>query len=252
MVAEPSFEVRLDPDVRAEPGTRLIVGTAGLGVAGLTATDYLVNNVETTQIGHVRTRNLPDITPFSEGQPRHPLRLFSTADSDLTVLLSEVFLPVSVSDPLAAAVIDWADTAGIEEITVLYGAPFPHADSEHRVYHVATEAYRQRHFAGEQPAIEPLPGGFLDGLVGELVTRSLEATAPRTGVLLTPTHTPGPDLEAAIRLLDALEPVYGLDVDETELRDRATRMAQYYEDLAERMQTLQAGDRDYPSDRMYM
>jgi uncharacterized protein len=252
MARDPAFEIVLTGET--EPGETLLVGMAGLGVAGLTATDYLVTNIENNQIGHVRTRNLPDITPFTEGRPRHPIRLYSAPDSNVTVLISEVFLPPPVADPLTDAVLDWVETHGIGEITVLYGAPFPHSEEEHRVFHVATDEYRTAHFPTEEPEIGPLPGGFFDGVVAELVVRSLDGEAPPTGVLVTPTHLPGPDFEAALRLLDALEPVYGIEVTEVELQRRAEEMRQYYEDLVGRMQAMQEAGREeeYSSDRMFM
>jgi uncharacterized protein len=257
MTEDPGFEVVLTDET--PPGERLVVGMAGVGVAGLTATDYLVNNVETTEIGHVRTRNLPDITPFSAGRPRHPIRLYSTTDSGVTVLISEVFLPVWVADPLADAVLEWTATAGVTSVTALHGAPFPHQEHEHVVSHVATDAYRDLYLGPDGGAadIGPLPGGFFDGLLGELLIRSLDAVAPPTGVLVTPTHPPGPDLEAAIRLLGALESVCDITVDEGELRDRAAEMERYFDELAERMQALQGGEAttdasEYPSNRMFM
>jgi uncharacterized protein len=255
MPREPDYEVVLTGDV--DPGDTLVVGTAGVGVAGLTAADYLVSHVETTQVGHVATRNLPDITPFSNGRPRHPIRLYSTDDSDFTVLISEVFVPDWAADVLADALEEWTTASAIEEVTVLYGAPFPHSESEHVVFQVSTDAYRERHFPAEDPAIDPLAGGFFDGLVGELLVRAMDGRMPPTGVLITPTHLPGPDLNAAVRLLDALEPVYGLAVDESELRQRAEEMERYYTELNERLQALQESaqgqdGREYAGDRMFM
>jgi uncharacterized protein len=255
MPADPSFTVELTSETA--PGERLLVGMAGVGVAGLTAADYLVDNVETEQIGHVRTRNLPDITPFTNGEPRHPIRLYSATGSDVTVLISEVFLPTWVADPLTDALLGWAEGHGVEEVTVLHGTPFPHREEEHLVYHVATDAYRERHFSEDGPGFEPLPGGFFDGVIGELLVRTLDGDGPATGVLVTPTHPPGPDLDAALRLLDALEPVCGIEVDEAELRDRAEEMERYFSDLAERMQAMQEAEsttegQDYPANRMFM
>lgn len=255
MADEPTFEVALTSET--EPGEHLLVGMGGVGVAGLTAADYLVDNVETEQIGHVRTRNLPDITPFTNGKPRHPIRLYSATDSDVTVLISEVFLPVWVADPLTEALLDWAGTQDISEVTVLHGTAFPHSEEEHVVYHVATEAYREKHFPDDDNGIEPLAGGFFDGVIGELLVRSLDGAGPPTGVLVTPTHPPGPDLDAAVRLLEALEPVCDIEVDEGDLRDRAEEMRRYFEELAERMQAMEQAEgategQDYPANRMFM
>lgn len=256
MASDPSFTV--ESTSQTPPGEQLLVGMAGVGVAGLTAADYLVNNVETEQIGHVRSRNLPDLTPFTNGEPRHPIRLYSTTDSDVTVLISEVALPPWAADPLTDALLDWAGSHDVAEVTVLHGAQFPHREEEHVVYHVATEAYREAHFPSEgDPEIGPLAGGFFDGVIGELLARALDGEGPPTGVLVTPTHMPGPDLDAAVRLLDALAPVCGIGVDERELRDRAEEMKRYFADLADRMQSMQEAEEpteghDYPANRMFV
>jgi uncharacterized protein len=249
--AEPSFELRSEPE--AEPGDTLLVGTANLGLAGLTALDYLVSHSHTERIGHVHTRKLPDITPFTEGEPRRPMRLYTAPDSRITVLLSEVFVPVGAGEPFADAVATWAGEHGIAEVGVLHGVPFPHGPDEHVVFHVSTPGFRERRL---DDTVEPLSGGFFDGLVGELLVRGLDGAAPPTGVLVTPTHPPGPDFDGAFRFLDALERLYGLAVDETELRTRSEETRRYFQELADRMRAVEeaegAGRRDRPEDRMYM
>jgi len=253
MPGEPAFEVVLDADL----DDVLVVGIAELGVGGLTAVDHCVSHLESTPVGHVRSRNLPDLTPFSDGVPRRPMRLYSLDGTGVTVLISEVFLPVWVAEPLADALIDAATERGVEEITVLNGGQFPHRETEHAVYHVATDGYRERHFGAEGANVPPLAGGFFDGVISELLVRGLDGGAPPVGVLVTPTHPPGPDLDAALRFLDALESMYDLSVDETELRERSEEMKRYYEELGQRLQTLQEEEtpyraRDFPEDRMYM
>lgn len=253
MVSEPAFEVEITSEF--VPGETLIVGVADIGVAGLTAVDYLTTHVESEQIGHVKTRNLPDITPFSEGKPRRPMRLYSTEDPNLTIFISEVFLPVGVADSLTDTLFDWISTNDLREIAILYGAPFPHAEEEHVVFHVGTDRFREKHFADSD--IEPLAGGFFDGVVGELVTRGLDESAPPIGVLVTPAHFPGPDFDGALRLINGVEAIYDVEIDEDELKERSEEMKKYYQEFAERMQMLREEEqpfysRDYPEDRMYM
>lgn len=253
MVSEPAFEVEITSEF--VPGETLIVGVADIGVAGLTAVDYLTTHVESEQIGHVKTRNLPDITPFSEGKPRRPMRLYSTEDPNLTIFISEVFLPVGVADSLTDTLFDWISTNDLREIAILYGAPFPHAEEEHVVFHVGTDRFREKHFADSD--IEPLAGGFFDGVVGELVTRGLDESAPPIGVLVTPAHFPGPDFDGALRLINGVEAIYDVEIDEDELKERSEEMKNYYQEFAERMQMLREEEqpfysRDYPEDRMYM
>lgn len=254
MDQSPSLEVEITSDV--SPGTKLVVGAADPGVSGLSAIDYLVSNVETTQIGYVSSRHLPDVTPFTAGRPRHPIRLYSVDESEIAVLVSEVFLPIGVADQFADALTDWVATTEIDEITMIHGAPFQHAEEEHVVSHVATDEYRERHLvdADEIPA---LAGGFFDGALGELLVRGMEADLPPVGILVTPSHPPGPDLDGALRLLKGLRSIYGIEVDETALEQRAEEMRRYYRELSERMQNLREGEdsrlsQEYPHDRMYM
>jgi uncharacterized protein len=147
-----------------------------------------------------------------------------------------------------------AEAAGVREVVVLHGVPFPHGEEDHAVYTVAAEPFRERRLA--ETDLSPLAGGVLDGVPGELVTRTLDGGLP-VGVFITPTHPPGPDVDAAIRLLQALESCYRFDVDEAELEALAERLRQHYTELADRMEALGQEDssvasRDFPEDRMYM
>lgn len=253
MVREPGFEVRLTTDER--PNDTLLVGVADPGLAGLTAGDYLVSHGEFEQIGYVRTENLPDITPFSNGTPRHPIRLYNSVDGDLTVLVSEIFVPVAVADLMAAALTDWAVEADIEHIAALFGAPIPHHEQEHTVFHVATEGFKETVLADAD--VPGLAGGFFDGILGEILVRAMAAEGPDAGVLLTPSHPPGPDFDGALRLLETVEDLFGLGVDKTELERRSASMKEYYQQLSDRLETLRESDgtvrdRDFAEDRMYM
>jgi uncharacterized protein len=242
---DPDFELRRT----GEPvGSRLVVGPATPGLAGLTAADHLVSREDARQVGHLTARGLPDVTPFTDGRPRHPSRLYALPDADLTVLVSEVFVPLSAAEPLADALGAFVADAGVEEVAVLHGVPYPHGPSEHDTYHVATDDYRERRLDGSVP---PLPGGFLDGVPGELLARGLD-DGPPTGVLVTPAHLPGPDFDAAIRLLTALDGLYGVDGDVAALAARSAETRRQYEQLAERMRALgEAETTEYGEDRMY-
>jgi uncharacterized protein len=253
MVERDAFTVESSSD--GATGETLLIGLSHLGMAGVTAADYLVRQLDSTQVGHVSPADLPAIAPFEDGVPRHHSRLYALDDYGMTVLIDELFIPTGAARDYADAVLEWVDDHDIGEVIVLHGVPFPHGPDEHEVFYVATPGYRDRYL--DDSSIEPLKGGFLDGVVGELVTRSLDEKAPETGIFVTPTHPPGPDIDAALKLLDAIETLCGLDVDETELRELGERFEEYYRQLAERMAALTDGEEalgshDYPEDRMYM
>ena len=251
----PNATFGIEVDSTHNPHATLVVGLSQLGMAGITAADYLVRHLDTEVIGHIAPADLPAIAPFEQGEPRHHTRLFNVIDSELSVLVGELFIPVWAAESFTNALLEWCREESVEELVILHGVPFRHGPEEHDVFHVATPAYRHRRL--EESDVEPLAGGFLDGVAGELVTRSLEAASPPVGVFVTPVHPPGPDLDASILLLDAVKRVYGFSIDEAELRRSSEELKRYYAELADSMQTIGEADapigtRDYPEDRMYM
>ncbi|UPV74321.1 PAC2 family protein [Halorussus limi] len=225
----------------------LVAGFSQSGLAGLTAVDYLVDHLDFEEVGHITADQLPAITPFENGQPRHHTRVFSHEGAGLSVLVGELFVPAWAAQQFGEAVLEWTEAEGIEEVTVLNGVTIPHAPEEHEVFYVATDDYRDRRLADVE--IPAMGRGFLDGVNAELVARGMESDL-RTATLVTPVHAQAPDVEAAIRLLDATQRVYDLDVDTGPLEEFAAEIQGYYEGLAERLS--ERADEGGPEDRMYM
>lgn len=154
MTSEPRYEVTLSSDEPLE-GT-LVIGLSNVGLAGLTAVDHLVHEHEFEQIGHVRTRNLPTITPFEDGTPRQPIRLYAAPKHDCHVLAGETIVPVWATPTFADAVQNLVASSDLEEITIFHGVPVPHGPDEHTLFYVATPEYRTRRLDGT--GIAPLRG----------------------------------------------------------------------------------------------
>ncbi|WP_129113307.1 proteasome assembly chaperone family protein [Halegenticoccus tardaugens] len=230
----------------AVPSGTLLAGFSTFGLAGLTAVDYLVDHLDLRETGHITVDELPSITPFEGGKPRHHTRLFSRPDLDVTVLVGELFVPASVGKRFSDAVLDWTEANGVEEVAILSGVPVPHGPEDHRTYYIATDDYRENRLADAD--VPPMGNGFLDGTNAALVERGLSSPLG-VCVYVTPVHAQIPDVDAAIRLLETVESVYGLGIDAAPLEDFAAEVEQYYGELANRME---ARETDVPEDRMYM
>lgn len=229
------------------PPQTLIAGFSSFGFAGLTAVDYLVDQLELTPTGYVTAEALPPITPFENGAPRHHTRLYASDEHGVAVLVNELFVPLWAADPFAKSILGWTDANGVEEICVLAGVPIPHGPEEHRVFYVASDDYRAHRLTDVD--VPAMGNGFLDGVNASLLGRGLD-TSLRTGVFLTPVHAQAPDVEAAIRLVDAVESLYGLAVETDKLEAFAGEIQQYYQELSERLQNV--NEEQVPEDRMYM
>jgi uncharacterized protein len=242
-VRDPAFRITHEETASEQ----LVAGFSSFGLAGLTAVNFLTDQLELDETGHVSADDLPSITPFEDGTPRHHTRLFSRPGAEYTVLGNELFVPQWATDSFAEAILEWTESNAVEEITVVSGVPVPHGPEEHRVFYIATEDYPK---AGlERNDIPPMGTGFLDGVNAGLVGRGMDSDL-RVCVLVTPVHPQVPDVEAAIRLVDAVKRLYELDIETTALEEFADQIRQYYRGLEERLEA--ASRTEKPEDRMYM
>ena len=240
---DPTISVHEDRDV-TEP---LVVGFSSFGLAGLTTVDYLVDQLSMDAVGHVRTDGLPSITPFTDGEPRHPTRLHAHPDVPVTALVGEQFVPAWAAEAVGASLLEWIDGSAVDELCYVRGVPIAHGPDDHRTFTIATGDFQERRLADvDLPA---MPNGFLDGVPATLLERGLE-TDLAVGVLVTPVHPQAPDADAALRLLEAVVQCYAVDVDPGPLQTFADEVRSYYGELSERLQA--AEDQETPEDRMYM
>ncbi|MDX1745770.1 MAG: PAC2 family protein [Halobacteriales archaeon] len=243
----PTFDVEHDDD---SPSSTLVLGFSEFGLAGLTAADYLVAQLDLEQTGRVLVEGLPVITPFADGVPRHHTRLFSREDLDLTVLVGELFVPGGAAMRFSEGVLGWSEETRFEEVVILSGVPVAHGPEEHRPYYVASPDFTEARLTDTD--ITPMGGGFLDGVNGAMMSRGLDSPL-RTCLLTTPAHARAPDADAALRLLEAFLSIYDLDVDLGPMTEFAARVAEHYEELDARMQAARKEEaRSIPEDRMYM
>jgi len=240
---QPAFQVTHE----SQPSESVVVGFSSFGLAGLTAANYLTEQLELSETGHITSEDLPAITPFDNGTPRHHTRLFSASESNVTVLANELFVPAWAADSFSEAILEWADENGVEEITILAGAPTPHGPDEHRTFYVATEDYQAARLRDTD--LPPMGNGFLEGVNASLVGRGIDSDL-RVGVFVTPVHAQVPDVEAALRLIDAVEAVLDLTVHTGALENFASEVEQYYQGLANRLE--QVDQEQVWEDRMYM
>jgi len=227
----------------------LVCGFAEYGLAGLTAANYLVETLSLEPVGHVRAEGLPTVTPFEAGTPRRHTRLFSAPDAPLSLLAGEVVVPPAAAAPLGEELVTWAAGAGTREVVALSGVPVAHGPDDHRAFYIASEGYQRRHDLGESD-VRPMAGGFLDGANGAITAAGMDADVD-TCVYTTPVHAQAPDVEASLRLLDAIDTVHGLDLDTGPLRAYADEVSRYYTELADRM-NADRPEEQVPEDRMYM
>lgn len=240
---QPSFHIEQREELSAET---LIAGFSTFGLAGLTAADYIVDQLDLEERGHITVDQLPTITPFENGTPRHHTRFFSHDDRDVTVLVGDLFIPPFAAEAFSTALLEWTTETDISEVTVLSGVPIPHGPDGHQVFYVASEDYQENRLADAE--LPPMGNGLLDGVNAGLMQRGME-TSCATGILTTPVHAQAPDVDAALRLIESAQSIYDLGLDTEPLEAFAAEVKNYYEGLSQHLEAVEP--ERHPADIMY-
>lgn len=241
---QPSFHITQEQEEASSE--TLIAGFSTFGLAGLTAVDYIVDQLELEEQGHIMVDQLPTITPFENGTPRHHTRFFSADDRNITVLVGDLFIPPFAAEAFSTALLDWTNDNNVGEVTVLSGIPIPHGPDGHQVFYVASEDYQKNRLADAE--LPPMGNGLLEGVNASLMQQGMESSCA-TGILTTPVHAQAPDVDAALRLIESTKSVYDLELDTEPLETFAAEVKNYYEGLSQHLESVEP--RRSPVDIMY-
>jgi uncharacterized protein len=209
---------------------RMIGGFVGAGLVGAIAANHIVDQMDMEQIAFVKSKYLPPAAVFTEGSLRHPFRIYSNVEGTLCVMLCEVPLKSEGLYSIASTVVDWAQSKGVEEIVVLEGFPVKNLPKERKSFCAAEE---QKCKELEKVGIETLKRGLIGGIAGSVLNECM--TNQIIGVsLVTPGMAYAPDPEGAAQLLNSVNDAYGLNVDTSELLDRAEDIKRRLKEIAQK------------------
>lgn len=221
------------------------------GVVGPIAAHTIIDQFKMEEIAHLRSKYMPSAAVFLEGRLRHPFRIYGSKKLNLIVITAE--LPVAEEGlyPVSSAILDWGAAMGVKETVVLDGIPVQGLPSERKVLFAAEEEKVSELAKNEQ--MEILDKGIITGIAGSILAETL--CRDMIGfALLTPAITVIPDPGGAQQLLEALNQLYDLKINLTELREGSEIIRRKMEEMAKQVDGMQqkqasVGPRRY--ERMY-
>ncbi|KUO42884.1 MAG: hypothetical protein APU95_04635 [Hadesarchaea archaeon YNP_N21] len=212
----------------------LIMGFIGAGLVGNIAVSQIIEKLNMREIAHVRSRYLPPATVFIDGKLRHPFRIYSNKDGTICAAICEI--PVSLDGlyPIAVGILDWAERKKAREVVILEGIPVTELPTERTPLCVAEEN-RCKEF--ELKGIGIPSKGAITGIAGSILNECL--TRKILGIsFLTPALAFMPDPEGAAKLIEAVNKVYNLNVDTSELLERGKEIEQKLMEIADRYKMM--------------
>ena len=221
------------------------------GVVGPIAAHTIIDQFKMEEIAHLRSKYIASAAVFLEGRLRHPFRIYGSKDLNLILVTAE--LPVAEEGlyAVSSALLDWGTNMGVKETVVLDGIPVQGLPSERKVLFAAEEEKVSE--LAKSDKMEILDKGIITGIAGSILAETL--CRDMIGfALLTPAITVVPDPGGAQQLLEALNQLYDLKINLTELKEGSEIIRKKMEEMAQQvdgMQRQQAGTPGRKYERMY-
>jgi len=226
--------VQIHDDSLAVESPVLVEGLPGVGLVGKIATDHLVDELDMAHYATCHCDGLPDVAVYHENETGilGPVRIYAAPDHDLLALQSDV--PVSPADAtdFSTCLTGWLAE---QDTTALYlsGLPTQEKASPPTMHGVATNDATP--LLAEHDIPSPGQGGMISGPTGALLSQANTEGVDALG-LVVQSNPQFPDPEAArTMLVDAIQPITGVEVDTGKLVEQAEDIADAREQLAQRM-----------------
>ena len=220
-----------DAEIYQADGSKLknpiiFAGFVGAGLVGTISADYIINKLGMNKIGFLRSKHLPPSTVFMQGRLRHPFRLYTNNDGSICVIICEIIINSEGLYTIASAILDWAEEKGSNEIVILDGVA---SDKHDKKTFCAAEVDLCR--VMEDHGVKMIPQGFITGISGGILNECLIRKIQGVTLLVKADETM-PDILAAVTLIEALNKIYGLDVDTKELKKQKNQIGDELKELS--------------------
>jgi len=206
----------------------IFAGFVGAGLVGPIAVGHMIEKIGMKEIGYMRSKHLPPSTVFMRGRLRHPFRFYANKEGTVCAIICEITLRMEGVYTIVAAILDWAKEKGSNEIIILDGV----ASNEHdQKAYCAAEEDLCRVMADKN--INIIPHGFITGIPGGILNECLIREI-RGVALLVKANKLLPDPEAAATLIEAVNKMYEMQIDVSDLKKEKERIGAELEELSQK------------------
>ena len=206
----------------------IFAGFVGAGLVGPIAVGHMIEKLGMKEIGYMRSKYLPPSTVFMKGRLRHPFRFYANKEGTVCAVICEITLRMEGVYTIVAAILDWAKEKGSNEIIILDGVA---SDEHDQKAYCAAEEDLCRVMADKN--INVIPHGFITGIPGgilnECLIREIQGVA-----LLVKANKLLPDPEAAATLIEAVNKMYEMQIDVSDLKKEKERIGAELEELSQK------------------
>lgn len=204
----------------------IFAGFVGAGLVGTLSVGHIIEKLKMKEIAYMRSKYLPPSTVFLRGRLRHPFRFYTNDEGTICTIICEITLRMEGLYTIVSSILDWAKEKGSKEIIILDGVA---SDEHDNKAYCAAEEDLCRVMADKE--INMIPQGFITGIPGGLLNECLLRDI-RGVTLLVKANRIKADPIAALTLLEAVNRMYDIDIDTSDLRNEKDQIGQDFEELS--------------------
>jgi len=207
----------------------VFAGFVGAGLAGPLSVGYIIEKLKMQEVAYMRSKYLPPSTVFIQGRLRHPFRFYSNKEGTICAVICEITLRMEGLYTLVAAILDWAEQNGSNEIVVLDGVETDKPHDE-KAYCAAEEDLCR---IMEDKGIKMIPQGFITGIPGGILNECILRKIQGVTLLVKASHQ-SPDTVAAATLVEAVNKAYQTNIDTKDLLNQKEKIGIDFKELSEK------------------
>ena len=212
----------------------ILGGFPGMGLIGNIVAQYIIDQLDMKPKGRVDSRLFPPIAILYGGLVKGPVRIYESMEKGLVIVFSDIPIDPIISREVGKAIVAWAKPLEPREILSIAGLATN--GEEHKVYGAATteaglDKLKNKVEIFEMGTIMGVPGVLLN----ECMNNGIEAVC-----ILGETRGPNPDPRSAILVIEALNNIYGFNVDIEPMKEQAEEIEQMLHRLSEQIGEAEA------------
>ncbi|MCS7142531.1 MAG: PAC2 family protein [Aigarchaeota archaeon] len=221
----------------AQKKTSIIEGFPDVGLVGTIATSYLISQLDSSVVGHMRLEDLPPIITVQNSKIYEPCRLYlSSADNrkKFYIAYSDVPIPLSGIETLASVLVEMSNKLDAPNIISVGGLAEPtRIDIERPQVYVISNDEELMRLSLSTGMTAPLENGFITGIKAALI-REANLRGSRVLIALAQSHFRYPDPGAAAEIVAFLNKLLGIEVPIDPLVREADELKMRLRDLMRR------------------
>jgi len=237
-----NFVVYMDSPESESPV--FVEGFPGIGLVGVIACNHMVQELKMREIGFILSHLLPPVALIQEAVYTPPIRIYEDSERNLMVVISDVPIPLAITNELGKAIVDVCEKVSAREVVTIAGLAT--GEEARRVFmSFSSPELKSKRLEG----VEEFYIGTISGIAGSTLMECHARGIPAIS-LLGETPTLNPDPKASAEVIKVMNAMYGWNISVDKLLEEAEKIEMQMQKLAE--QVKERADRDrFMEYRMY-